>query len=612
MTMKTTSKRTLSLLGTALLALMPLIASAQTAAPPNPEPNNILRPNQDATYSAVRAHQTATLQAITPVTEAVLRAPADGDWLTWRRTPASLGFSPLKQVNKTTIKQLGLNWAFTLPASGNEITPLVHDGVIFIASGNMVQALDGVSGQLLWQYVRQLPPALNNGRATIIKNIAIYDDRIFAPTGDGHLVALDARSGKLLWDHTVLGDAELKAHLSLNSGPIVAKGKVIMGATGCNTYPGGCFIFGLDANTGAESWRFSTIARPGQPGGDSWNGAPIEQRFGGSVWTSGSYDPKLNLVYFGVAQTYNTATLLGEQPIKGGSNDALYTDSTLALDPETGRLVWHFQHLNRDIWDLDWAYERTLITLPVNGKPTDLVVTGGKIALFDAVDRATGKYAFSRDLGIQTLITGVDPQTGKKTINPTLNPAANVTKSICPHSGGGRNWPATSIDPATDILYVQLFETCQEFTWRPRSAAETAAGTNDMQWVLKPKPESDGKFGRVQAINLRTGKTVWTQRQRAAFASSTLVTAGGVLFVGGRDRYFNAFDSTNGKILWRRRLPASPSSTPVTYSAGGHQYVAVVAGNGGPVAWNTLTPENDNPVGGTTLMVFSLPEANAQ
>ena len=594
------------LVATALSAALAatLVAGAATAQ------NNVLNRNEDKIFQAAKARQAALLEKMTPVTEETIRKPADGDWLTWRRTHASDGYSPLKQVNRSNVKRLSTAWAYTLPIGGNEATPLIHDGVLFVASGPAVTALDATTGDLLWQYMRQLPPALNQGRTAIIKNIALYGDRIFAPTADGHIVALEARTGKLIWDHQVLGEAETKARLTLNGGPIVAKGKVIMGATGCQTYPGGCFIFGLDAQTGEESWRFHTVDQSA-PGQDSWNGAEVDRRYGGSVWTSGSYDPELNLVYFGVGQTYKTSTLLMPNAQQGKSNDGLYTDSTVALDPETGRLVWHFQHVNREVWDLDWVYEQSLITMPVNGKPTKLVVTGGKIALFDAVDRTSGKFAFARDAGIQTLITAVDPVTGKKTINPILNPEPGVTKPLCPHSGGGRNWPATSIDLESKILYVQLLETCQDFTWNPKTGADAVnAGGNDMQWVLKPRPDSDGNFGRVQAISLETGKTVWMHRQRAAFASSTLATAGGLLFVGGRDRYFNAFDSANGKLLWRTRLPASPSATPVTYTAGGAQYVAVVAGNGGPVAWPFVTPEVENPVGGTTLMVFKLPDAN--
>lgn len=588
------------------------LAAAALANPPqtprSSEPNNVLTSNRDGVFDETMARRGDQLSKLTPVTDAVLKNAPDGDWLGWRRTYAGDGFSPLRQIDKANVKRLVPAWTLALQASSNEITPVVHEGVIFLESGNTIEAIDGRSGDTLWQYIRSLPPALNNGRTAIVKNIAIYQDRIYAPTADGHVVALDTKTGKLVWDNPVLGPKELGAHLSLDGGPIVAHGKVIMGTSGCNSYPGGCFIFGLDAQTGQEAWRFHTLARPGQPGGDSWNGAPVEQRFGGSVWTSGSYDPDLNLVYFGIGQTYDTATLLMPRAEKAESNDGLYTDSTVALDPDTGKLAWHFQHVNRDIWDLDWAFEQSLVTVPVNGKPARLVVTGGKIALFDAVDRATGKYAFSRDLGIQTLVTAVDPKTGAKTINPDLKPEAGKPKLLCPHSGGGRNWPATSIDPATKIMYVQLFETCQTFTWQPHDAAETAAGGNDMQWVLRPRPDSDGKFGRLEAINLETGKVVWTQRQRTAFASSTLATAGGLVFAGSRDRYFHAYDSATGSMLWQARLGASPSSTPVTYSIGGQQYVAVVAGNGGPVAWPVLTPEIDNPTGNVTLWVFRLPD----
>ncbi len=598
------------LLGAACAALcVAAVSPASAADAPRPaDANNVLVGNQDALFKAVKAAHAAVLDRMTPVTDATLANPADGDWLAWRRTYASTGYSPLKAINASNVRGLNAAWSWVLPVGGNEITPLVHDGVLFIESANTVQALDGATGDLLWQYVRQLPPALNGGRTAIIKTIAIHDSTIYAPTADGHLVALDAKTGKLVWDAPVLGDKERAARLTLDGGPLVAKGKVIMGVSGCQTYPGGCFIFALDARTGQEAWRFHTIARPGEVGGDSWNGAPVDQRYGGSVWTSGSYDPALNLVYFGVGQTYDTATLLVPQPAQGQSNDALYTDSTVALDPDTGKLAWVYQHVNRDVWDLDWVFEQSLVTLPVNGKPTRLVVTGGKIALFDAVDRATGKYAFSRDLGIQTLVTAIDPKTGYKTIRPDLKPEAGVTKQLCPHSGGGRNWPATAIDTNTHILYVQLYETCQDFTWTPKDPAATARGGNDMQWVLKPRPDSDGKFGRVEAINLDTGKVVWMQRRRAAYASSTLVTGGGLLFIGSRDRYFYAYDSASGKALWRTRLAASPSSSPITYAIGGKQYVAVVAGNGGPVAWPYMTPEVDNPTGGTLLQVFKLPD----
>src|SRR5579862_5381911 len=583
-------------------------APAQQRAP-EPEPGNILPANHDAVFDATIAQRKALLDNIVPVTDDMLRHPPDGDWLTWRRTYNSLGYSPLHQIDATNVHNLREAWAWSLPVGRNEIAPLVHDGIIFIKSANTIQALDGRTGDLLWQYARPLPASLHNGRSAVVRNLAIYQDMLYAPTADGHIVALNFKTGTPVWDQQVLGPQEIARNLQLDGGPIVAKSKVIMGVSGCNTYPGGCFIVGLDAHTGNEAWRFHTIARPGQPGGDSWNGAPVDQRFGASVWTSGSYDPDLNLVYFGIGQTYDTGTLLEGRSQNSDSNDGLYTDSTVALDPDTGKLVWYYQHMNRDVWDLDWAFEQSLITLPINGKPTNLVVTGGKIMVFDAVDRADGKYEFSKDLGLQTLVSAIDPKTGKKIINPAFEPQANVTKHFCPHSGGGRNWPATSYDPGTKILYVPLYESCQDFTWVPRDAAETAEGGADMHFVLHTRPDSDGKIGRIEAINLETKTVVWTYRQRAAISSSTLTTAGKLVFAGSRDRRFRAFDAATGKILWQSTLNASLSSTPVTYSIGGQQYVAVVAGNGGPVAWPQLTPEVANPLGGTTLWVFKLPAA---
>jgi alcohol dehydrogenase (cytochrome c) len=601
------------LLASVIAAAAPAAALA-APAPRGGEPSNVVRPNQDQLAAAGQARKDAILAKLTPVTEETLKKPADGDWLTWRRTPASDGFSPLKQITKANVKGLAPAWSVSLALSSNEITPVIHDGVMFVNSGSTTVAVDGATGDQLWQYVRQLPPALNGGRTAIVRSITIYGNKLFMPTPDGHMVALDVKTGKVVWDTEVLKERENAGNLRLNGGPIVAKGKVIMGATSCNSYKGGCFIFALDAETGQEAWRFNSIAQPGQPGGDTWNDAPGDERYGGSVWTSGSYDPELGLVYFGIGNTYTVGTLLAPRPGAAGvtKNDGLYTASTVALDPATGKLAWHYQHVTPEVWDLDWVYEQSLVTLPVKGQMKKLVVTGGKIALFDGVDRANGQYALSVDAGLQTLISKVDPVTGKKTINPAAVPERGVVKHFCPHSGGGRNWPATSIDSTAKVLFVQMLESCQDYTYRVRTAAEIAAGTNDMQWVQKPYDNSDGKFGRVQAISLETGKTLWTQRRRAAYASSTLATAGGLLFIGARDRYFYAYDAANGKPLWRSRLPASPSATPVTYTANGEQYVAVVAGNGGPVAWPFVTPEIENPTGGVTLQVFKLPKAGGE
>jgi alcohol dehydrogenase (cytochrome c) len=597
--------KTCAALGAFALAAAAASAFAQAPAEPRSMPAIV---NHDAVYQAETARRADRLARLTPVTDATLRAPPSGDWLMWRRAYDGQGFSGLAQINRKTAAALGPAWTWTLPLGPNEVTPVVHEGVIFIASGGRVQALDGATGDLLWQYARAPVPGFAPAGA-VARSIAIYEDKILVPTPDRHVVALDVRTGKVVWDHEVVPASTPGPRLS--GGPLVVRGKVIQGVSSCNGVKGGCFIVALDAHTGDEVWRFQTIARPGQPGGDSWNGAPVDERFGGAVWNAGSYDPELNLLYYGVGQTYDTATLLRPQPRQGESADALYTDSTVALNPDTGQLVWHYQHFNREVWDYDWSFERSLVDLKIGGVARKLSVTGGKIAIFDAIDRTTGRYLFSKDLGLQTLVKSIDPATGRKIIDPAFEPEAGVTKSICPHAGGARSWPATAFDPRTKILYVPLVESCMNFTWKPRGPAETAAGGSDLDWVLKARPDSDGNFGRVEAIDLQTGKVVWTRRRRAPQASSILATAGGVIFEGSRDRMFRASDSATGKTLWSIRLNATPSSTPVTYSVGGQQYVAVVAGGGGAhdVTWPAMTPEIDSPPGGASLWVFKLATA---
>jgi alcohol dehydrogenase (cytochrome c) len=574
--------------------------------------------NRDAIYKAVMVRRSAELEKITPVTDDVLAHPSDADWLMWRRDYNGFGFSPLEQINKSNVRDLGLAWSRALPLSADEITPLVHDGVVFIESGNAIEALDGAKGDLLWQYVRPLPDQLINGRDSVMRGLAIYQDNLYAPTADGHVVALNVKTGNLVWDHQVVVPltgvyAHSNHDFRLDGAPIVARGKVMIGVSlGITNPSGGCFILGLDAQTGDEVWRFHTIARPGEPGGDSWNGAPVDERFGASVWTSGSYDPKLNLAYFGTGNTYDVSTLLELHAQKGASNDGLYTESTVALNPDTGRLAWYYQHMNRDVWDLDWAFEQLLITLPLNGRPTDLVVSGGKMGVFDAVDRASGQYEFSKDLGLQNLVTAIDRKTGKKIINATLEPKANKTVFICPDANGARNWPATSYDPGTHILYVPLAESCMDYTWVPGDSAETAAGGLDIRFTLRTRPDSDGKMGRIEAVNLETRTVVWMDRQRAPIASAILATAGGVVFSGAQDRQFTAYDAATGEALWAVGLNATPSSYPIAYSLGGKQYVAVVSGGGGPLdaSGASLAPEFDNPAGGTTLWIFKLPDAD--
>jgi len=539
------------------------------------------------------------LDAITSVTDAMLATPAPGEWLMWRRTWDAHGYSPLDQINRNNVGELRPTWTWSLPNGTNEATPLYHDGVLFVHSfGDRVQALDAATGDLLWQYSRRLP----EGKAASNKrNLAIYGDRLFLGTSDVHVIALEVKTGRVVWDRAI---ADFKEY-DLTSGPLIARGKVIVG-TVSGQAGGGNHIVALDAQTGAESWRFATIPRPGEPGGNSWNDLPYELRIGASVWVAGSYDPGLNLVYFGIAQTYKTGGLLKAVARPGITNDALYTDATVALDPDNGRLVWHFQHLPNDQWNQDWAFVRTIFTTPVAGVPTKVVASAGKLGIYDLLDARTGKYVSSMDLGIQDIVSAIDPKTGAKTINPAAMPGRGRTVTVCPHAGGGKSWPPESYNPETRVMFVPLVETCMDMV--PVGPDEQQNLTSGVRWLLRPRPESDGNYGRLQAIQLETGKTLWLNRQRAPVSSGVLSTAGGLVFASAADRGFAAYDDRTGEELWRLRLNDVPRSAPISYLLNGKQYIAQTVGSGG-AEFPGLIPEIRNPPNrGAAIWVFALPD----
>ena len=541
------------------------------------------------------------LDKIRPVTEAMLTRVADGEWLAWRRTYDAFGFSPLKKITKTNINDLRVAWTWSLPNGPNESTPIVHDGVLFIHSyGDKVQALDAATGDLLWQYSRRLPVGVG---PSVKRGISIYGTRLYVPTSDAHLVALDVKTGKVVWDQAV---ADPKKGYGVTGGPLVARGMVMIGTTG--RAEGGNYIAALDAETGKEAWRFYTIARPDEQGGNSWNGLPLEKRNGGSVWIPGSYDPVQNLAFFAPGNTYDTGPLRTPVNRAGITSDALYLDSTLALDPRTGKLAWHFQHQTNGQWDLDWAFERMVVQLPVHGDTQSVVVTAGKQMIFDIVEAETGKYLSSIDLGLQNLVLSIDPKTGAKITDPSLLPGDGKTKMVCPHVSGGRGWMPTSYDPAAKILYVPIVEACMDLV--PVGEGERGSLSSGVRWTVRPRPESDGKYGRLQALNLETKKTAWVARQRAPLTTGTLTTAGGVVFVGSLDRMFLAYDAATGAQIWKTRLNDVPSSAPISYSANGQEYVAVVVGPGGyqSNSYDALVPEIQNPPDhGAAIWVFEVP-----
>ena len=550
------------------------------------------------------------LKALTPVTNELLAKTAPQDWLMRRGNYRAWGYSALDQINAQNVGRLRLAWAWNMEPGYQEEAPLAHDGVVFLANPkNVVEALDGRTGDLLWEYRRELPKIeggyhndlLDRARGTI----ALYADKVVLATADAHIVALDARTGKVIWDTAV---ADYRQGYTFTGGPLVANGKVIAGISGC-TNPGthsGCFIVAVDANTGAEVWRTKTIAQPGEPGDESWHGLPAEQRNGGSVWTAGSYDPELNLLYFG------TGGPIPHSEIVRGTGDGavLYTDSTLALNADTGKIVWHHQFLPRDNWNLDHVFEQVLVDIHVDNRLRQALIAIGKPGVIWALDRRTGEFLWARETTHQTVYKHIDGETGQVAINESLIPTKlDETKFVCPSFYGGKLWMASAYNPVSKTLVVPLNNLCMDY----KAVEQQELPGEDYgrgRMVFRHAPDNHGNIGQVEAVSLETKQTEWKQQRRPYWSSSLLATAGGLVFGGDTNRRIAAFDATSGNTLWELPLNSQPGGFPMTYMAGGKQYVAIPTGLSliGNRVVRQLTPEIPVPSRGSTLMVFALPD----
>jgi alcohol dehydrogenase (cytochrome c) len=522
-------------------------------------------------HAAIAQSDLSPLQDYAPVTDQLLLEPPASDWLMWRGTYDLSGHSPLQQINRDNVADLKLAWSAPLGDGGNMTTPLVHSGVMFIAdNNNVLLALDARNGKELWRYQHESENL--DGRRI---GIALHGDKVIVPHNDLDVVALDVRTGKVEWEHAISVPTTdvSRGYYSLRGAPMVANGMVVQGV-GATIVPEGGFIVGLDLETGKEQWRFHTVARPDAPGGNTWNNLPLNERSGGSVWIPGSYDPALDLVFFGTAPTYDTGPLLPDLGIDGVSNAALYTNATLALRPRTGELAWYFQHMPNDQWDLDWVYERQLADLEINGEQRRVVFTAGKMALYDMLDAATGEYLTSLDTGIQNMISHIDPLTGDKTLYPSAIPNAELGHLLCPFMLGGRNWQAGSYDRSRKMVYLPLSELCM----MAGPIGEGALLSSGVEMTAQRRLDSDGNYGRLQAINLDTMELAWAHRETTPPVTAVLATAGSVVFGGFLDQSFKAVDADTGNVLWQTSLGHIPSSFPMTYAVDGKQYVAIVRG----------------------------------
>ena len=513
---------------------------------------------------------------LAPVTDAMLQSPDPADWLNWRRTLDGWGYSPLDQIDRDNVDQLQLVWGWQLEPGLSQAAPLVHDGVMFIPSArNVVQAVDAVTGDRIWEYRRQFEASTDLldsvGAGMRTRSIAIYGDKIFVNTSDAHIVALDAATGEVVWDHTV---ADYRLGYRYTSGPIVVNGNIVSGMTGCQNYKNDvCFISAHDPDTGEQVWRTSTIAQPGEPGGDTWGDLPLTFRAGADSWIPGSYDPETNLTYWSTSQAKPWARISRKT-----DGDALYTNSVLALDPATGELAWYFQFVPGETHDLDDVFESVLI----DHRGRKSLFKMGKHGILWELDRATGAFTAAHDLGYQNVLD-VDPATGEVTYRPDMIPVAGVELDFCPDFGGVRNWRASAYHPGTQLLYIPIHPTCVRGMFTELEQVEGNDYYADRGWFSRGSrvhPDSGEHAGHLIAMDIDTGEILWRHSMATRPGAAALTTAGGLVVSADTDRNLFIHDVETGDVLFHTRLPGSVQGFPITYAVGGRQYLAAPVGGG--------------------------------
>ncbi len=586
---------------------------------------------------ATEKPQTTPPQSVAPITDPVLQNPAPGDWLMWRRTLDGWGYSPLDQVTRENVETLRMVWTRALTPGTQEATPLAYGGVLYVPqTDGVIQAIDAVSGNLKWEYRRNLSDDIydyvgGNGRNN--RNLAIYDRFIINTSVDDYVFALDAETGTLEWETQVLDYRVNPATQS--SGPIIANGKVISGrscyqsgarqragfaATGFSSNvrprggPDACVITAHDARTGEELWRRRTIPAPGEPGDETWGDVPYAERKHVGTWMVPSFDPELNLIYIGTSVTSPAPKFL----LAGPDQKHLYHNCTLALDADTGEIRWYYQHLN-DHWDLDHPFERLLVDTVVAPNPTAVswinpriepgslrkVITGipGKTGIVYTLDRETGEFLWATPTVTQNVITHIDGATGAVTENSEVVFGALGQQVLtCPFRG--KDWMAGAYSPLTHTMYFPLRNDCSRMLASVSDDASHPHYALAMRHQIAPGTDH---LGALRAISVETGETSWLYEQRAA-TQSVMTTGGGLVFGGDVNGRFRAFDHQTGQVLWDINLGSPVVGYPISYAVAGRQFVAVNTGIGATVHLR-LTPEL-RPSSGSNLFVFALPARN--
>ena len=550
-----------------------------------------------------------------PVTDAMLQDPDPADWLMWRRTLDGWGYSPLDSITRENVGDLRMVWTRAMQAGTQEGTPLAYDGVLYMPNPyDVIQAIDAVTGDLRWEYRRDLPDDLDDYLFAVAtnRNIAIHGNLIIDNSADDYVYALDATTGELAWETEIL---DYRTHpANQTSGPIVANGRVVSGRS-CMPQggPEACVITAHDAATGAELWRRRLIPGPGEPGDETWGAVPFEQRAHVGSWMVPSYDPELDLVYVGTSVTSPAPKFL----LGGTANTHLYHNSTLALDGATGEIRWYYQHLN-DHWDLDHPFERILVDTAVAPDPAAVswinprivpgevrrVLTGipGKTGVVYTLDRETGEFLRATPTVTQNVISDIDGATGEVSENAEVVFSSLGQEVLaCPTWIGGKDREAGAYSPLTNTMYFPLRNVCA------RMLATREGGLAIYALAVRNQiaPGTD-QVGTVQAISAETGEITWVYEQRAV-TTSLVATGGGLVFGGDGSGRFRALDHETGEVLWEINLGSPVTGFPITYAVDGRQYVAISTGTAATVSGHMLLTPELRPSVGNNLFVFGLP-----
>ena len=552
------------------------------------------------------------VQDFAPVTRETLLNPSPSDWLMYSRTYDNQRFSPLNQINRQNAAQLRLSWARGMSPGIHEHIPLVYRGVMYVANPGGLQALDATNGDLIWEYRRNLPRG-SGPRAG--RTITIYEDLIIYAAPDRAVVAVDARTGELRWESEIAFSS---------SGPKVIDGKIIAGMTeNANIRDS---ILALDARTGRELWRFETAAAPGDPGGDTWGGLPVEQRSTTPWGLPGAYDPVRKLVYWGTANPAPHVRLKRHgdaDAIPRSAPSELYGNSTLALDPETGKLRWYFQHLPGDDWDADHTQERVLLRTRLDPNPSavkwinpgiargqerDIVVSVGEPGGIWVNDRTNGQFLWATPFPYDVPefhISRIDVETGRTYLNWDLAIKSwNEPRQVMCFHNTKSYWPM-AYHPGNNSLYVPFHDQCLDRT----ANQQDPRGHGPRFGIVRPGTDPNAYAG-IAKVNMATGQMERIYSQRAPGNGAMLLTAGDVFFWGDMNRRFRAFDADSGNILWETILGGIIQMSTITYAVNGKQYVAVLTGDGasGTAGPLRVVPEIKPPRGHNAIYVFALPE----